>query len=198
MGLLMKYITAIKNIKKRHYLTPLPILIVSGSILSHWSDWQRRGDYYENGVITHILYFPFIYWMTILLVVCYPHANNWIQTTWIYNKIFGSASFLIQSFFGFSRLAEIDRNTPDEYVTRETYLHGTDGRIYRSTYLAEPRGGKRYKARDKQLVYSVFFIFKDIFLRIFVHFGILLISPILFLIAVPRLDKKGYLESLEV
>lgn len=193
----MKYLKAIKNIKKRYYLTPIPIFIVASQIYSHWIDWQRHGKYYENGVIIHWIYFPIIYWMTILFAICYPHANYWIQTTWLYRKIFRSASFLNQTFFGFSRLVEIDKNTPDDYETRETYLRGSNGRIYRSTYQGTPRGGKRHTAGGRQLMYIMFFIFKDIFLRIFAHFGVFMISPILFLIAVPSLEKKGYLEHLE-
>ncbi|MFE3577616.1 hypothetical protein [Lysinibacillus sp. NPDC059133] len=194
MDLLMKYLNAIKNIKKRRYLTLLPIFMISGSIWSYWVNWR---PYYDFGVIKYILFYPIVHWLLILCVLCYPHANYWIQTTWLYNKIFGNLSFLNQTFFGFSRLLEIDKNTPDEYVTRETYLRGTDGRIYRSTYLAEARGGKRHKARNKQINYMAIFILKDIFIRYLIHAGIFMISPLLFLIAVPRLDKKGYLKSLE-
>lgn len=196
MNLLMKYVNTIKSINKKLYLTPIPILMVFMTIWSYWSQWQQSGEYYDFGVIKYILMFPFVHWLLILCVLCYPHANIWIQSTWLYKKTFRESSFFNQSGSIFLRLLDIETYTPDQYVVKTQSIQGADGYVYTGKYIGEHHRGKRYKARNKQINVIAIFIIKDILLRYLAHGGIFMISPLLFLIAVPSLDKKGYLKSL--
>ncbi|WP_062514735.1 hypothetical protein [Halobacillus sp. KGW1] len=197
MNFLKGYLLALKNINKKRYLTPIPIFILSVTIYSHWNDWQRSGEYYDISGVTYTLMFPIHHWLVLLCFVCYPHAITWVQSTWLYRFIFRESSFFKQSGSTLLRLLDIERNTPDDYVVRTQTIRGADGRLYAGNYIASHPKGRRHRARSLHIYTVAFFIFKDIVLRYFTHGGVFIISPFLYIIAVPLLSRKGILRFME-
>lgn len=50
---------------------------------------------------------------------------------------------------------------------------------------------------DFSFYFIMKFIIKDCIVRLFLHTGLFMVSPIIFLIAVPMLERKGILQNIE-
>lgn len=194
MTFIMQYIDALKNIKKRYYLTPFLLFIYFGVALQAIDPITRFLEYGDNTFQAYVIFIInmiIAYALTILSMVLYPHASFYIQSTWLYRKTFNTVLGTLGS--GISTYSSIGSNIPDD-------VHFSDKRGRRYTASAGYKT-KTERVRNARTDYSLFFlvkfIFKDCILRLFVHTGIFMASPIIFLIAVPMLDRKGILQNIE-
>lgn len=187
MQILMQYINAIKNLNKKYYFTPILITFYASSFFFIWQGGKILINF---DIVLFIVSFFKAATLSIIRTICYPHANFFIQTSWLYRKIFGSTWDVVKS--GLATYAKIGKDIPDDY-----YIHGPRG-----TYTISS-GYKRKTDRvgDMKRIYAFYlamkFLFKDILLRVGTHIGIFAISPILFLIAIPILKKRGLLTAIE-
>ncbi len=194
MHYFMQYIKAIKNLNKKLYLTPFLIFIYLGSILQGWDPWSRfiNHDGKELSDIVLFIVSSFqVYILIFIRIIFYPHASFFVQTTWLYRKVFGNTLGVVSS--GLSRFANIGKNIPDD-----VHIRGSHGTSYT---IRSGHKSKRDRVSDMRASYGYYlimkFFLKDVALRLFTHLGILAISPILFLIAVPMLKKRGQLVGIE-
>ncbi|KGX89221.1 hypothetical protein [Pontibacillus litoralis] len=195
MQILLRYKNAIKNLNKKYYLTPFLILIYVSCGIQLWDAGRRFIIYSDKDVMSIVLFivsFFKVYTLIIIQIFCYPHANFFIQTTELYRKIFGSTWSVITS--GLSKYKNIGKDIPDDY-----HIRSSGGVTYTVSSGFKTKRERIGKMRSTYVYFLVMkFFFKDIVLRMFTHLGIFIISPILFLYAAPRLEKKGQLNNLEV
>ncbi|WP_066196069.1 hypothetical protein [Gracilibacillus timonensis] len=190
----MQYIEAIKSLNKKYYLTPFLLLIYAMIFLQIWEHWSRFITFDSKDAMDYIIFIVSLFKVNSLFfiqILFYPHANFFIQTTKIYKKIFGTAWGKIKS--GFSIYTNIGENIPDDI-----YMRGSSGTRYTVSSGYKTKRERVSEARGVYLYYLVMkFIFKDFILRLFTHFGVFIISPILFLIAIPLLYRNETLEYTE-
>ncbi|WP_197276405.1 hypothetical protein [Bacillus sp. JCM 19034] len=149
------------------------------------------GNYGVMDIIQFILVLLFSYKLIIISIFFYPHATFFIQTTWLYKKVFGSTWGVVTS--GLSKYLNIGKSIPDDYHFRSSSRSYTVSSGYKT---------KRERVRDMQSTYLIYLFFKfflkDLTLRMFTHFGVFVISPILFLIAILSLIKGAFNKYREI
>ena len=191
---IIQYIDELKNIKKRYYLTPCLLFVYFGIILQAIDPMTRFlefGDSTLQAYVIFIINMIIAHALTILSIVLYPHASFYIQSTWLYRKTFNTMLGTLGS--GLSRYSSIGSNIPDDVHFRDKR-----GRNYRASAGYKTKTERVRNARtDYSLFFLVKFIIKDCILRLFVHTGIFMVSPVIFLIAVPMLNRKGILQNIE-
>lgn len=194
MTFITQYIDALKNIKKRYYLTPFLLLMYFFTVLEAMDPITRFLDYGDNTFQAFVMFtisMLIAYLLRILSMVLYPHASFYIQSTWLYRKTFNTMLGTLGS--GLSRYSSIGSNIPDDVHFRDK-----KGRRYTASASYKTKTERVRNARtDYSLFFLVKFIFKDCILRLFVHTGIFMVSPIIFLIAIPMLNRKGLLQNIE-
>lgn len=190
----MQYIHAIKNLNKKYYLTPFLLIIYVYIIIQLWDGVGRFIKYSDKegaDFVIFIVSFFKVYTLMMIRIIFYPHATFFIQTTWLYRKIFGSMMGSVKS--GFSTYMNIGKNIPDDYRIRSTR-----GNVYTVSSGFKTKFERIREMRGVYLyLYLMKFILIDLALRGFIHLGIYAVSPIIFLIAIPLLKKRGLLEGIE-
>ncbi|GAF64870.1 hypothetical protein BTS2_1766 [Bacillus sp. TS-2] len=158
--------------------------------------WKLGGqflstDYQIKDIIFFIFSFLFAFKLYFFNTIFYPHANLFIQTTWIYQKVFGEFLGVLNK--GFTKYTNIGKDIPRDY-----YIRGQRGSVYT---ISSSYKTKFERVKDQQTIYLIYltmkFLFKDLILRFFIHFGIFIISPIIFLFAVPVFNNRGVLKYIE-
>ncbi|MFP7494588.1 hypothetical protein SFC66_12425 [Terribacillus saccharophilus] len=194
MQILKHYLNALKNLNKKYYFTPFLLIAYASIILQLWDGGRRFMLYSDKEAVDYVIFILTTfkaYFLMIIAIICYPHANFFIQSSWFYRKIFGTTWGVVKN--GFSNYANIGKEVPNDY-----HLRSSSGATYTVSAGYKP---KRERISDMQITYLLYLFFKffikDLVIRVFTHFGILVISPFLFLIAVPTLKKKGLLKSIE-
>jgi len=194
MNFIMQYIDALKNIKKRYYLTPFLLLMYFFTVFEAMDPITRFLDYGEGtfrSVVMFTISMIIAYALRILSIVLYPHASFYIQSTWLYRMTFNTMLGTLGS--GLTTYSSIGRSIPDDIHFRDRR-----GRSYRASAGYKTKNERVHDARTNfSLYFMVKFIFKDCILRLFVHTGIFIASPVIFLIAVPMLNRKGLLQNIE-
>lgn len=170
------YINALKNLNKKYYLMPFLVLMYSFSIFR----------LVNAGPISFSLYLIFLIFTYILRVITYPHSKFFIETTLIYKKIFGQKNLWEIIRYNLGVFLNIGKDTPDD-----EYIKSSQGTTYRIGTHHKSKSHRVYEARS---TFGLFFIFKFIFidfvLKLFVCMGVFIFSPLIFLLAVPMLEKN--------
>lgn len=194
MKFIMQYIYALKNIRKRYYLIPFLLFVYAATIMQAINPISRFLGYDDIVLREYIIFtinMIIANAMTVLHVILYPHATFYIQSTWLYRKIFKSTLGALGD--GLTTYSNIGRNIPDDFEFR-----GSDGRRYTASAGYKTKTERVHDARtDFSFYFIMKFIIKDCIVRLFLHTGLFMVSPIIFLIAVPMLDRKGILQNIE-
>lgn len=185
------YVDAIKDIKKKYYLTPFLLLLYVVYSMQIWQVMTRFIGSEDKDLFMFIFTFIQVFLVVFLQLFFYPHASFFIQSTRLYQMVFGTIGGVLKS--GFFNYVNIGNSIPDDFN-----LRSSNGRNYR---VSSGTKSKFERVRDARTSYGLYFyfklIFKDFLLRLLVHMGIFIISPILFLIAIPVLNKNGKLRHIE-
>ncbi|WP_017812272.1 hypothetical protein [Paenibacillus shenyangensis] len=194
MQYIIAYTKAIKALNKKYYLTPFLLLMYSSLIINISRVVTRfieDGQYSLGDLTLFFVAFIQVYALSFIKILFYPHASFYIQSTYLYQKIFGSFFGNIKS--SFLRYISVGNNIPDDFTA-----YSSRGEKYTISYGYKSKLTRVDEARTMQLILFFFkFFFKDLVLRIFTHLLIYTFSPLLFLIAVPLLNKKGILSNIE-
>jgi len=195
MHVIQNYLSALKNIKKRYFLTPFLILmyLFYGQRIWHDSNLFAESNYKElSDYFRFVISFFVVYSLIFLQVLFYPHFSYFIQTNRAYKAVFKKTKEVISS--GFTNYFSIGSNIPDD-----VYL--TDRKSNRSFVVSAGSKSKADRVGEARWLYSFFifikFIFVDFALRLSVHMITFFFSPIIFLIAVPLLQKNNLINDLE-
>lgn len=183
MGILNKYLVAIKNIDKRNYLTSFLILIYFIIMIQSWTTWTNMMKYNTLGVsvvMTFIIKFLYNNVLLIFPIIFYPPAKIVVEKTGLYRAIFGYRSTwqIIKSTV--LQWLGMGQDIPDDY-----YIH-SGKRSYR---IGAFHKSKAEIVSGKRAIYGFSMYIKilmiDVMGKLFFHFGIFIISPLIFLIVTP-------------
>lgn len=185
------YMNAIKKINKKYYLTPFLLLVY----LYYFFEFREIVTTFLNAedkyYILFITSFIQVYGIVFLQLFFYPHANFFIQSTRLYQGVFGTFMSTLKS--GFSNFFNIGKNIPNDYTVK-----GSNGTRYTISSGSKSKSERVHESVVFYLLYSFLkILFKDIILRLIIHLGIFIVSPIIFLFAVPILNKDGRIQLIE-
>ena len=177
-----QYIEVMKQFRLRDYLLPLPFLLLFLNGLFFYSNISY--GYTSLRDLFNTLSFTAF---SIIWIFFYPYALYVIAETKLYKKVFRSSS-IIESFALLIERIHIMKNiTPPRYIRERTTTYYKNGGIHTNDRYFEREDERLHQA--KVLSYAIFVV-KDIFLRFFVHVGIIfLFSPLIFLVSVPFLHR---------
>ena len=185
------YKNAIKKINKKYYLTPFLLFVYLFYILEIGQIVTGFINAEDKYYILFITSFIQVYGIVFLAIIFYPYATFFIQSTRLYQIVFGTTRSTLKS--GFSTYFNIGKNIPDDYSFKSS-----NGTRYTISSGSKSKFERVREARGVYLYYLIFkFLFKDLMLRLFLHLGIFIVSPIIFLIAIPILNKNGRIQYIE-
>lgn len=195
LNVIIPYVHALKNLKKRYFLSPFLLLIyvVYGyQISDRVSPFFQYGDKGFMDYATLVLTFFIAYALLFLQILAYPHSSYFLQTSRLYQKVFkGTRGVLGSSFLNYF---SIGKNIPDDIYVQD----GRSGRKFRISQSYKSKSDRVSDARTNYMIFiTIKFFVIDVMLRFAVHVFTFFLSPIIFLFAVPTLRKNDALENLE-
>lgn len=170
------YLNPIKNMKRDYYLKPygiITILLVSFILLL-----LTNGDLKGLFLVLNLLTFPYV----IL----------WVKSSTFYNRTFYSGSTIDHIKYILKTRKIIDQRTGDD-VSRHT--HSTVSR-YGRVHSQTTENRSRKTADNRKFDFSYWFVVKNTIVKLVLYIGVIIFSFILYIIAVPQLNKKGLLNYL--